>query len=507
MSNDPRLLVVTALRTEWLALRDRVPGALVVRCGMGPERVQRFVEDWPDAAPPPTAMVVAGVAGGLAADVESGDVVVASEVRDSEGSVVLPGAAPLVAALRAAGLTVHHAPVLTTDHVVTGCRTELAATGAAAVDMESAPLVREALRRGMQPVAVVRVVVDTAHTPIGRFATVPAGARALATLRRIGPLLADWGQLARPRTALLAGPRSFCAGVDRAIEIVERALRTHPHPVYVRRQIVHNQHVVDDLRARGAVFVDELTDLPENLPQDTAVVLSAHGVAPAVRADAESRGLVVVDATCPLVSKVHAEAKRFVARDDTVLFIGHDHHDETEGTLGHAPGRITLVQDAAAAATVEVPDPSKVSYLMQTTLAVDEAAAVVDVLRARFPALAEPPSDDICYATTNRQQAVRTVARESDVVLVLGSANSSNSVRLVEVAEREGPPAYLVEDADSIRPEWIAGAGTVGLTAGASAPPHLVDEVVATLRALGPVEVEERVVAREDIRFSLPRSI
>jgi 4-hydroxy-3-methylbut-2-en-1-yl diphosphate reductase len=501
---DARLLVVTALRTEWLALRDRVPGADVVRCGMGPEKVRQFVRRWPGE---PSALVVAGVGGGLAPDVEAGDVVVASEIRDAAGAVVLHGAAPLVAALRAAGLTVHHAPILTTDHVVTGGRAELAATGAAAVDMESMPLVREALGRGVRPVAVVRVVVDTAHAPIGRFATVPAGARALATLRRIGPMLAEWARLASPRKALLAGPRSFCAGVDRAIEIVERALRTHPHPVYVRRQIVHNAHVVDDLRARGAVFVHELDDLPDNLPDGTAVVLSAHGVAPSVRADAEARGLTVVDATCPLVSKVHAEAKRFVARDDTVLFIGHDHHDETEGTLGHAPGRITLVEDAAHAATVEVADPTKVSYLMQTTLAVDEASAVVDVLRKRFPLLHEPPTDDICYATTNRQQAVRTVARDSDVVLVLGSANSSNSVRLVEVAEREGPPAYLVEDADSIRPEWIVGARTVGLTAGASAPPHLVDEVVATLRALGPVEVEERTVAREDIRFSLPRSM
>ena len=246
-------LVVTALRTEWLALRGHVPGGHVVRCGMGPDRVRDFVEDWPTGDV--SAVVVAGVAGGLAPDVEAGDVVVASEVRDAAGSVLLHGASPLVAALRAAGFTVHHAPVLTTDHVVTGDRADLATSGAAAVDMESAPLVREALRRGAGPVAVVRVVVDTVHAPIGHLATVPAGARALATLRRIGPLLADWAGLARPRRALLAGPRSFCAGVDRAIEIVERALRTFPHPVYVRRQIVHNAHVVEDLRARGAVFV------------------------------------------------------------------------------------------------------------------------------------------------------------------------------------------------------------------------------------------------------------
>ena len=241
---------------------------------------------------------------------------------------------------------------------------------------------------------------------------------------------------------VLAAPRSFCAGVDRAIDIVELTLRRH-RPVYVRRQIVHNAHVVADLERQGAVFVEELDEVPDN----TAVVFSAHGVAPAVREEAARRELTVVDATCPLVAKVHTEARRFAGRGDTVLLIGHDGHDETEGTLGEAPGRITLVRDVEEAAAIQVPDPSRVSYLMQTTLAVDEAMEIVDVLRARFPSIQSSPTEDICYATTNRQQSARAVAAECDVVIVLGSRNSSNSLRLVEVAERAGTPAHLVDDA------------------------------------------------------------
>jgi 4-hydroxy-3-methylbut-2-enyl diphosphate reductase len=310
-----------------------------------------------------------------------------------------------------------------------------------------------------------------------------------------------WADLAGPRSVVLAGPRSFCAGVDRAIDIVEQALRRYPRPVYVRRQIVHNAHVVADLQRQGAVFVDELDEVPDN----TAVVFSAHGVAPAVRAEAKRRNLTVVDATCPLVAKVHTEARRFLARGDTVLLVGHDGHDETEGTLGE--GDIQLVRTRADAAGVRVDDPSRVSYLTQTTLAVDEVAQVVDVLRERFPLLSAPPTEDICYATTNRQQAVLAIADECDIVIVVGSQNSSNSKRLVEVAERAGTPAYLVDDASSIAPEWIMNARRIGLTAGASAPPHLVDEVIGTLRALGPVDVVEREVTREDIRFTLPKEV
>ena len=493
------LLVVTALRTEYAALAGQVPGALVERCGMGMKRVQAWVPRI--AALAPDAVVVAGVGGGVSPELRAGDVVVASEVRDDIGRTVLRAAAPLVAALRQQGLRVHIGPMVSTDHIVTGPERErLARTGALAVDMESSAVVRALPTRDL-PVAVVRVIVDTAYTPLGRLRTVGAGAKALRVLRRIGPSLRVWADLAGPRSVVLAGPRSFCAGVDRAIDIVEQALRRYPRPVYVRRQIVHNAHVVADLQRQGAVFVDELDEVPDN----TAVVFSAHGVAPAVRAAAKRRNLTVVDATCPLVAKVHTEARRFLARGDTVLLVGHDGHDETEGTLGE--GDIQLVRTPADAAGVHVDDPSRVSYLTQTTLAVDEVAQVVEVLRERFPLLSAPPTEDICYATTNRQHAVLAIADECDIVIVVGSQNSSNSKRLVEVAERAGTPAYLVDDASSIAPEWIMNARRIGLTAGASAPPHLVDEVIGTLRALGPVDVVEREVTREDIRFTLPKEV
>ncbi len=493
------LLVVTALRTEYAALAGQVPGARVERCGMGLKRVQVWLPRLAELEP--HAVVVAGVGGGVSPELRAGDVVVASEVRDDIGRTVLRAAAPLVAALREQGLRVHTGPMVSTDHIVTGSERErLARTGALAVDMESSAVVRALPTRDL-PVAVVRVIVDTAYTPLGRLRTVGAGAKALRVLRRIGPSLRVWADLAGPRSVLLAGPRSFCAGVDRAIDIVEQALRRYPRPVYVRRQIVHNAHVVADLQRQGAVFVDELDEVPDN----TAVVFSAHGVAPAVRAEAKRRNLTVVDATCPLVAKVHTEARRFLARGDTVLLVGHDGHDETEGTLGE--GDIRLVGNATTAARVEVDDPARVSYLTQTTLAVDEVAQVVDVLRERFPLLSGPPTEDICYATTNRQQAVLAIAEDCDVVIVVGSANSSNSKRLVEVSERAGTPAYLVDDASSIAPEWIMNARKIGLTAGASAPPHLVDEVIGTLRALGPIDVTEREVTREDIRFTLPKEV
>jgi 4-hydroxy-3-methylbut-2-en-1-yl diphosphate reductase len=494
------LLVVTALRSEYAALHGNVPDATVQRCGMGPDRVGAWLPRLAELQP--GAVVVAGVAGGLSPELRAGDVVVASEVRGQHGRTALHAAAPLVAELRALGMRVHIGPMVSSAHIVTGDERELlAATGALAVDMESAAIVH-ALRDRKVPIAVVRVVVDTAHTPLRRAATVPAGVRALRTLRRIGPSLRTWADLAGPRTVILAAPRSFCAGVDRAIDIVELTLRRH-RPVYVRRQIVHNAHVVADLERQGAVFVDELDEVPDN----TTVVFSAHGVAQAVRDEAARRKLTVVDATCPLVAKVHTEARRFAGRGDTVLLIGHDGHDETEGTLGEVPGRITLVRNVEDAAVIEVPNPSSVSYLMQTTLAVDEAMEIVDVLRARFPSIQSSPTEDICYATTNRQQAARAVATECDVVIVLGSRNSSNSLRLVEVVERAGTPAHLVDDAAEIEPGWIASARRIGLTAGASAPPHLVDEVVETLRALGSVEVIEREVTREDVRFTLPKEV
>jgi 4-hydroxy-3-methylbut-2-enyl diphosphate reductase len=307
----------------------------------------------------------------------------------------------------------------------------------------------------------------------------------------------------RPRTVLLASPRSFCAGVERAIETVQRALDQHTGPVYVRKQIVHNAYVVAELERQGAVFVDELDQVPDGV----TVVFSAHGVSPAVRAEADRRGLDVIDATCPLVSKVHAEARRFAARGDTVVFIGHAGHEEVEGTLGEAPDSMMLVETAEEAERLQVADPGKVSYLTQTTLAVDATTEVVDALRARFPALAGPASDDICYATTNRQRAVSSVLADADLLLVVGSPNSSNSVRLVELAHRQGVSAYLIDDATDIDLAWLSDVGTVGLTAGASAPPLLVDQVIAALSGLGPIQVEERTVAEENIRFAVPDKV
>ncbi len=304
-------------------------------------------------------------------------------------------------------------------------------------------------------------------------------------------------------TVLLAAPRSFCAGVERAIEVVEQLLDLRGGPIYVRKQIVHNVHVVADLQARGAVFVDELNAVPDG----ATVVFSAHGVSPAVRTEAADRGLEVIDATCPLVTKVHAEARRFAARGDTVVLIGHASHEEVEGTLGEAPDHTVLVQTADEVGALEIADATRVSYLTQTTLAEDETTEIVETLRARFPALRGPASDDICYATTNRQRALAAIAEESDLVLVIGSTNSSNSVRLVEVAHRHGTPSYLIDDPSDIRPEWLEGVSVIGLTAGASAPPRLVEAVIAALADLGPVTVVERETTRETLPFTLPSAV
>jgi 4-hydroxy-3-methylbut-2-enyl diphosphate reductase len=302
---------------------------------------------------------------------------------------------------------------------------------------------------------------------------------------------------------LLAGPRSFCAGVERAIEVVERVLEQRGSPVYVRKQIVHNTHVVSDLERRGAIFVDELDEVPDG----ATVVFSAHGVSPEVRRDASARGLDAVDATCPLVAKVHVEARRFAAEGYQVALIGHAGHEEVEGTLGEAPQAMTLIETAADVARLRPADPGKIAYLMQTTLSAEEAGGIAGALLERFPGARGPGSDDICYATTNRQIAVRAIAAESDLVLVAGSANSSNSLRLVETAERAGTPAYLIDGPEDIELGWLAGASVVGITAGASAPPAVVGQIVDALSGLGPTEVSERVVATESIRFSLPKEL
>ena len=306
-----------------------------------------------------------------------------------------------------------------------------------------------------------------------------------------------------PGTVLLAAPRGYCAGVERAVDAVERALAKHGAPVYVRKQIVHNLHVVRDLESKGAVFVDEETEVPEG----AVVVLSAHGVAPSVYENAERRDLEVIDATCPLVTKVHVEARRFADQGRTIVLIGHEGHEEVEGTSGQAPQRTILVQSTEDARTVDVPDPENLSYLTQTTLSVDETNEIVRILEQRFPSIQGPPRDDICYATQNRQDAVKVIAPKSDVVLVIGSQNSSNSNRLAELSRELGTPAFLVDDEAVVDPAWLEGADIVGLTSGASAPEWLVHRMLTWLADRGFATVEEVTLTEERVRFSLPAGV
>jgi 4-hydroxy-3-methylbut-2-enyl diphosphate reductase len=309
---------------------------------------------------------------------------------------------------------------------------------------------------------------------------------------------------AQTRRVLLAKPRGYCAGVDRAVQTVEKALERFGAPVYVRKQIVHNTHVVRNLEQRGAIFVEET----ESVPEGAVVVFSAHGVSPGVREEARERNLRTIDATCPLVTKVHNEARRFAAQDYDILLIGHEGHEEVVGTTGEAPAHIHLVDGPEGSENVEVRDPAKVAWLSQTTLSVDETTETVAALRQKFPLLLDPPSDDICYATQNRQAAVKQIASESDVVIVVGSRNSSNSVRLVEVAREAGAKAaYLVDDAAGLEESWLEGVGTVGVTSGASVPEDLVDGVLDKLASSGFTTVEEIEVVPERMVFALPHEL
>jgi 4-hydroxy-3-methylbut-2-en-1-yl diphosphate reductase len=306
-----------------------------------------------------------------------------------------------------------------------------------------------------------------------------------------------------PEKILLAAPRGYCAGVDRAVQTVERALELYGAPVYVRKEIVHNKHVVEQLRDRGAVFVDSETEVPEG----ATAVFSAHGVAPSVHANAADRNLKTIDATCPLVTKVHVEAKKFASEGYTIVLIGHAGHEEVEGTMGEAPEHIVLIENEADVDQLEVADPDKVAYISQTTLSVDETRAVINRLRERFPKIVGPRTDDICYATTNRQAAVKQLARECDLVLVIGSRNSSNSNRLVEVAREHGAQSHLIDNESQVREEWLDGMRVVGITSGASAPEELVQRLVDFFRARGTADVQELEVVQEDVRFMLPKAI
>jgi 4-hydroxy-3-methylbut-2-enyl diphosphate reductase len=299
---------------------------------------------------------------------------------------------------------------------------------------------------------------------------------------------------------ILAQPRGFCAGVERAIEIVERAIDKFGAPVYVRHEIVHNRHVVESLRAKGAHFVDELDEVPPG----GITIFSAHGVAKTVEQAAAERGLPVIDATCPLVSKVHLEGRRYAGQDKEVILIGHAGHPEVEGTMGQIPGGVHLISSVEDVATLHVKDAEKLAYVTQTTLSVDDTRAIIEALRARFPAISGPDTKDICYATQNRQRAVRELARVVDVLLVVGARNSSNSNRLAEIGTELGIPSYLIEDAKALNPEWIAGKTSIGITAGASAPDTLVTELIETLRQYADIEVSALPGVDENVRFRLP---
>jgi 4-hydroxy-3-methylbut-2-enyl diphosphate reductase len=491
------LTVLAPLSVEARAVRAGAAWADVQRIGMGPRRAARGAR-----VAPGDAVLIAGFCGALDPDLEPGDVVLASELRGPTGTTSCADPAILAGVLRRGGLRVRVGPIASSQRlVVRERRRALQRTGALAVDMESAWL---AAATHAQPLVTLRVVLDTHRQELHRpLRTVAGAAVAYRALRRASALVENWARALGPREVVLASPRASCAGVVRAVEIVERALEDRGAPVYVRKQIVHNAQVVANLERRGAIFVAQIDEVPPG----ATVVFSAHGVSPAVRAAAAQRDLDVIDATCPLVSKVHAEARRFAKAGLDIVLIGHEGHEEIEGTYGEAPGHTHVIANTEDVERLQVRDPRRVAYLTQTTLAIDETAGIVDALRERFPALAGPASSDICYATQNRQDAVRVLASDCDVVLVVGSGNSSNSRRLVEVAQRAGCPAALVEDGSGIPPEVLIGCRRVGLTAGASAPESLVDSAVGALDGLGAVTLSERAVAREDVHFKLPSEV
>ncbi|MCL4312855.1 MAG: 4-hydroxy-3-methylbut-2-enyl diphosphate reductase [Actinobacteria bacterium] len=501
---DP--VVFAPMRIEAYALMMAMRSCKIVRTGMGPHRAKRTVSRISDVLAEAPAVVVAGFCGGVTEGLKVGDVVVASSITvlDAESGerdpIDLPDASLLVRALRRAGHKVHVGNIASTDHIVLGDeRIQIEKKGALAVDMESAWLVPE---RKSGAFAVVRVVLDTGDEELLSPALAVRALRASKVLMSVGRVVQDWTETTRPRRVLAAKPRSFCAGVERAIECVERALAAFGPPIYVRKQIVHNQAVVSSLEDKGAVFVDELDEVPDG----ARVVFSAHGVAPEVNAEAEAKHLEVIDATCPLVAKVHQEARRLGSSGHEVILIGHRGHEETVGTMGHHPG-MHLVSTVEEVEMLPIAPGSKVALLSQTTMAVDEVTNIANQIAKKFPLLAGPGPKDICYATQNRQEAVKALAQECEVVLVVGSQNSSNSKRLVEVAQRSGCKAYLIENEMSIDLDLIKDAASVGVTAGASAPEELFQRVVRAISALGPTTFEEREVVDEEVNFSLPAKV
>jgi 4-hydroxy-3-methylbut-2-enyl diphosphate reductase len=448
---------------------------------------------------PGTPVALSGTARALDPRLRPGELVVATELRSADGArpYPLPGADLLAKDLQRLGLEVRIGPLVSSRLALSRQQeAEFAASGAIAWDTESAGVARQL---SDHPVAVVRTIVDT-----GRGEAVNCALWGLGSLLGVRTSLERWARATGPHEVILASPRSFCAGVERAIEIVERALERFGPPVYVRRQIVHNAHVVADLESKGAIFVAELDEVPDG----STVVLAAHGVSPAVRAEGISRSdLTVIDATCPLVAKVHHEARRYLAQDYQIVLIGHAEHEEVVGTLGEAPDRIRLVQRFEDVAALSLNEDEEVAYLTQTTLSIDETAEIVEALRHRFPRLIGPATNDICYATQNRQDAVRALAKHCDLILVVGSTNSSNTLRLVEVGRREGCHTELIEDASGIQLAWLEDVANIGVTAGASAPESLVSGVIDTLATLGTATVTEHQTVEETVQFSLPRQV
>jgi 4-hydroxy-3-methylbut-2-enyl diphosphate reductase len=520
-----RLTVLAPLRIEALALGPSqartAPATITVRrLGMGPQRAEASARRLSEEVARASAVAVAGLGGGLGPGLPIGAVVVADRLLDASGTEVarLPSAPLLAGELCRLGLDARTGAVVTTDHIVSGTeRATLAALGAVAVDMESTAVaraldgvVRLAKPQASQassgepcpPLAVVRAISDTPGAELLSPAGLAGALRALRALRAARPALARWAAAAGAREVLLAGPRSFCAGVERAIETVERAVQRYGAPIYVRRQIVHNSHVVSRLEKLGAIFVEELGQVPDG----ARVVFSAHGVGSAVREEAERRGMATIDATCPLVAKVHTEARRFANAGRKVILVGHAGHDEVEGTLGSVPGSV-LVTSRDDVKDLDLDRDAPAAVVTQTTLATDEVSDVLGALAEHFSDLARPSASDICYASQNRQEAVRQLAPDADVVVVIGSPNSSNSNRLVEVARRCGTPAHLVEEASGVHLGWLAKARRVGVTAGASAPHELVSQLVECLEGLGPVNVTERVAVSEHVNFPLPSEV
>jgi 4-hydroxy-3-methylbut-2-enyl diphosphate reductase len=491
------LAVLTAVRSEAEAI-----GGGVMLTGIGMEQAGTTGVRMRESLAAGTPVALAGIARRLDPGVAPGALVVATELRTTDGTPPrrLPSAELVAADLARLGLHVRTGPLVSSPWPLSAEEAKvLAADGAIAWDMESAWLARQLPDH---PIAVVRAIVETGGT--GAMGSPNAPLRGLGSLLGVRTSLERWAQASGAHDVLLASPRSFCAGVERAIDIVERALERFGAPVYVRRQIVHNAHVVADLEAKGAIFVAELSEAPDG----ATVVLAAHGVSPAVRSAAADRpDLTVIDATCPLVAKVHHEARRYLTQDYQIVLIGHAEHEEVVGTLGEAPGRIRLVQQSDDVADLPFSETDDVAYLTQTTLSIDETAEIIGAMRRRFPRLVGPATNDICYATQNRQDAVRELARRCELILVVGSTNSSNTLRLVEVGRREGCRAELIEDASEIRLSWLADVTTIGVTAGASAPEALVREVVATLGTLGPATVTEHRTVEENVQFSLPRQV